>query len=290
MMVAPVDIIIPLRAVDFDRFEISLASYRHFWKLTHHISLFCRPEEKDEAARRFKAEDVSVFDKREICGPAWDIKRGWFRAQVVKMAAAKTLDGDFYLPSDPDIIVTREVTPATFFRDGRAPYYPERTLDQSVTPHEPDRFYSQQAIDKSWKPFCERLGFQFPERLVPRMVTPLSVQTARLSTEKLAEILGVVDWREAWRELCQSMRPSDFALYYLVGKATGNLAHFHYEQAFLGKNIRTIEEGAAWRPEECFRDGHTWFAIAVESKSGVSPEELRIRLRSWIPGLERKSA
>lgn len=279
-----IDIVIPLRAKDFERFSISLASYRYYWWIPYHIYLFCRPEERSEASCLFDASDVTVLDKREICGPAFEISGGWFRAQATKLAAAHLVGSTFYLPSDPDIITTRKVT-ESFFRNGKAPYYPRRKHHESVTPCEPERFYSPQAIEKSWRPMAKLLGVPMPDDIVPRMVTPLHTKLVLDALALLSDLGGNRDWREMWRELVGSMRPSDFALYYLVSHVRNDaLDKHHYPKPFLGKNVRTAEEAKQWRPSEVMNN-QDFFAMAVEAKSGISPRDLRERLRRWIPVL-----
>lgn len=122
-MTENLDLVVPAIARDKDRLDLFLASWRHNWKIPGKLYLFARDEEMHLFEGLASDPRIEVRTKRSLIGDAAyapGANSGWYRQQVVKLAAHTVVQGSFYCCLDADFLVTQPVQlPDLITADGR---------------------------------------------------------------------------------------------------------------------------------------------------------------------------
>jgi hypothetical protein len=186
---------------------------------------------------------------------------GWYRQQLIKLAAAELVGTDFYLTLDSDVICTRPTTVADLVRDGRG-----------VCEGRQDGKHDE------WYAWAERvLGVE--SRRTQHGVTPAVLAKAGVGAlaEHLAERAGA---DRTWRGYLMRNTPwTEYALYTTYLEHAGIYDRHHLrlgEGALYGNCVWSPEQYEGWEPS-----GEFHFTV-VQSTAGVEPEEIAGRVERLL--------
>jgi hypothetical protein len=235
--------------------------------------------------------------------------RGWYRQQLVKLAAADRVRGSAYLALDADVVMTRPAGPSELAPGGRALY---------AVLHEdshPDWYDASEAV----------LGLPAPRRGVLHAVTPamLSVGGVRELQDFLERKVARGLWSggarglrqraavaavraletgrrlaghaarpplRVWRAyLAASFRFTEYALYFTFLEATGAIDRHHVLSATplydVARSVwkRDAATFDAWDPAPLFGGAGPPYFVVVQSVAGVEVERVARKLAPWLP-------
>jgi hypothetical protein len=211
---------------------------------------------------------------------------GWYKQQVIKLAAAEHVNAPFMITFDADVLCTRPVGAADLVRDGKAACF--------VIPgdHHPGWYDGAEAT----------LRMRAPRRGVLHNVTP-----AVWSREGILELLAHLDevaragryasglrglqqrlfWglhrigrhrhERPWRAWLAASRPwAEYAMYFTYLEVTGHFERYHFYSDYCIYDVeRSIwwapKDFDAWDPTPLFEgSGPPYFAI-VQSNTHLDP-------------------
>lgn len=143
---------------------------------------------------------VRVVDEARLCPSVAD-ERGWYKQQIIKLAAAELIHTPWYLTLDADVVCVRHVNDSFLFPDGRAIWQRERV----------------RAHPEWWEGSREVLGTSRKLDLgqVVTGVTPALIHTA--SARELLERLAAVDRGCHWAATLvrlQHLNWTEYSLYW----------------------------------------------------------------------------
>lgn len=116
---------------DLDRFErLLLPSFRRFWQGPDQLEflLLVPPADVDCVRARIALGGgfpIRVLSEDAVC-PSLSGRLGWYKQQILKLAAARIVPTPWYLTLDADVMLRRAVSADELVRDGRAVFHSER--------------------------------------------------------------------------------------------------------------------------------------------------------------------
>jgi uncharacterized protein DUF6492 len=282
-MAAALTAVLPLKTVgshyaeNLGRCDLLMASLRAFsapglWRKIYVICPGSEARSVERAARAWQGLPIEVTGEDDLL-PFFDRypkTPGWFRQQLIKLNVASSLDTDFFLTLDPDVLLCKPVTFDDLCPGGRA-----------LTTLEPRR-----AHPEWWAASAALLGAE------PDLdARGLSVTPALLSREiclGLAAELGRrhgVDWRDALLAALPS-KWTEYTLYWLAAQKLGLADRFHLDPSeaggrqllAAGQNVWSKDDWASWRPERCFDPAEPGFFCVVQSNTRVPPDAVARRI------------
>ncbi|GAA0854833.1 DUF6492 family protein [Aliiglaciecola litoralis] len=213
--------------------------------------------------------------------------RGWRKQQIVKIAAHREFEDDFYITFDADVICLKPLTIDKLIDNGKA-----------LLQYEPRSFHP-----KWWKSSARLLNMSanVGDATKGMHVTPaiLSTALAKQLTEELAQV-----WKKNWVNAVCSLhnpkRPSnwrisrflmlkwtEYSLYYLCAMKNNNLDDYHvtagsqtHPQLMLIHDSHPYE---SWDTAKSFSDQCPGLFCVVGSKSRIEPEEVWQRISPFVP-------
>jgi hypothetical protein len=211
------------------------------------------------------------FDRiAALVGPRGGIVPGWYRQQLVKLAAADIVGSDFYLTLDADVICTRPTTAADLVRRGRG------ICDGRRLGRHPD-----------WHEWVERvLGIesrQTEHGVTPAVLSRDCVHALARHLEERSEAAGRPD---TWRGYLMRSTPwTEYALYTTYLEHAGLYDRYHLRVgsgAMYGNCVWSSEQYAGWDPAASFDPDARFRFSVVQSTAGVPAEELAVRLQPFL--------
>jgi hypothetical protein len=221
---------------------------------------------------------------------------GWYKHQLVKLAAAEVVTSAFYLTLDADVICTRSTTVEDLLPGGKSACF---------------------VIQKDWHPDWYEgaeavLGLRAPRRGILHNVTPVVWSKAAV-LELIDHIDGVAGratyargWRglqqrllfalhligphrrnRPWRAWLAASRPwSEYALYFTLLEATQRFDRYHFDSDYC---IYDVERSVWWKSDFDNWDaaslfegsGPPYFAV-VQSNSRVSVTRVWRKVSPWL--------
>lgn len=115
-----IDLVVPAIARDLTRLEILVRSLKRFWHIEGRRVLAIRKHEMP-LFQHF-APFMELVAKEDLIGPQpySEGMSGWYRQQMVKVAAANLFEG-VYVAIDSDCFAAKDLTWDTFVKDGKLP-------------------------------------------------------------------------------------------------------------------------------------------------------------------------
>jgi hypothetical protein len=265
------------------RFELALSSFLRYFRRedVHQFLVICPPADAAELADRLRQktadERFQVLSELEVCPELaddpqtlvdWPVpNRGWYRQQIIKLAAHERVKTTRYLTLDADILTVRRCAIGDLLRgsravcgtesvaDYRALYtaefaeveasrkrermqHAERVLGRARAPEHAARFYSETPV-------------LFDTEIVGRLAAHLAIQHRRPYRRALIDVLP-------WTEVC---------LYFCFLEAFG-LFDDRYVAA--GRNAILRLDDSLWQPADHYRAPRsldTWDAARVFSSA-----------------------
>jgi len=299
---AKLDAVVPLVAKDLKRFEIlarSLQMYMHdlgqLWVVVPAHELVHLRQQLSSVARKLPLQLVpETLWIPEMS--RFRYLKGWYRQQLVKLAASEFVETDFYLTLDADVICTRACSYDRLVLNGKAPCFV---------------FANRDHLD--WYDGAERvLGLSTGRRGELHNVTPCVL--ARSGVRELLHYLdqrarqrtwtaGIRGWQQRllyshyhraalstqspWRAWLAASTPwAEYALYYTFLEATDRFAEYHtYSDRCVYDVERSIwsrpESVETWDPRPLFLgQGPPYFAV-VQSNTRLDPRLISDKLAHY---------
>jgi hypothetical protein len=113
------------RVSDLERFlAIGLPSFHRYMakECVAELLVVSPPEDLGQVRTRLVRSahfPVRVVDETQLC-PSVAHERGWYKQQIIKLAAAELIDTPWYLTLDADVVCVRHLNDKFLFPDGRA--------------------------------------------------------------------------------------------------------------------------------------------------------------------------
>ncbi len=221
---------------------------------------------------------------------------GWYKHQLVKLAATDVVSSDYYLTLDADVICTRKTTTAALLPGGRSAC-----------------FVMHKEEHRDWYDGAEAvLGLHAPRKAVLHNVTPVVWSTAAVlglvtHVENVARrrsyARGLRGLRQrflfnvhlalarharpSWRAWLAASYPwSEYAMYFTWLEATGRFERYHFESDYCIYDVeRSVwyEEGFdAWEAAPLFQGiGPPYFAV-VQSNMRIPAARVWQKVSPWL--------
>lgn len=292
------DAVLPLTVADVARARLLFRSLTRFVEGLETVWVYT----PDDQAQTLQAELVGVPLPLRV-RPETDIVPelrpyahigGWYKQQMIKLAAARAVRGPFYLTLDADVVATRDLRVEQLTPEGRALTH---IINEDLHP----RWYRRVE---------SLLGEPLPRRGVVHNVTPavLSAPAAIELLDEMGERMrrgryspGLRGVRQRWARLRWGSRPdpghlyllaglpwTEYALYYSFVELRGRLEHHH---RISDRCIYDIEGSVwfrpqtrltHWDPAASFQgEGPPWFLV-VQSNTGLEPGEVERSLNKYF--------
>ncbi len=222
---------------------------------------------------------------------------GWYRQQLVKLAAAEYVSTSYYLTLDADVVCTRRATTAQLLPGGRAACF--------VIPRDdhPDWYDGAEAT----------LALRAPRRGVLHNVTPV-VWATEAVRDLLTHLDGVAERRSyasgvrglqqrlfftlhrlgphrqqrPWRGWLAASAPwAEYAMYFTWLEATGRFERYHFLSDYC---IYDIERSIWWKSDDfdgsdltpVFEGSGPPFFIVIQSNTRIVPGKIWQKLSPWL--------
>ncbi len=294
------DAVLPLVQKDLDRFSLLARSLeRHFHGLgTLFVVVPDRHLASLEAPVRRGALRIEVVPESRWVPEMASFRHlpGWYKHQLVKLAAAEFVASSYYLTLDADVVCTRRTSAEDLVPGGKSACF--------VIPRDehPDWYEGAEAV----------LGVRARRRGVLHNVTPVVWSKAAVleTIAHLDEIArrrsyarGLRGWRQRiffllhllgphrhrapWRAWLAASSPwSEYAMYFTYLEATGRFERYHFDSDYC---IYDVERSVWWRSDFDAWDatalfegqGPPYFAV-IQSNMGISAERVWQKVAPWL--------
>lgn len=202
---------------------------------------------------------------------------GWYRQQVIKLAAAERLKAPFFMTLDDDVILCKKLRRTDLFIGGRALLESNprtghadwwtgsaRLLRLPVDLSGPGMFVTPAILARS---ICRRLFEDLERHHARPWAETLLRQAAR-------------PWAPPW---------SEYALYYLAAESSGMLSELHAiagtdtpRRLWCPTHVWRRSDLEHWNVAECFDPSAAGFFTVVQSHLGISAAEIGSRIAPYL--------
>jgi hypothetical protein len=197
-------------------------------------------------------------------------RRGWWTQQILKLAASRIVESDFYLTLDADCLLVRNVSREALVRN-------ERGLVEYDSPNLRAKWYRASS---------RMLGL--PETVPAQSVsvTPFLLHTQ--TTIALTNYaVGLAREREvvSWQQMLMSQPGwTEYTLYHLFATFKGFWAAHHELESsdLIGPSIWFKQDAHEWAPREAFEGARKCFFIVVQSNTDIGAEWTRARVTQYL--------
>jgi hypothetical protein len=221
--------------------------------------------------------------------------RGWYRQQLVKLAIAERMSGEFYLTLDDDLLAVSDFSDRDILRAHRSPRTQDRAAHatRNLPPGSPENL-DEWLLWSARVLACEPLDYQ-PE-VTPSILSRSAVRNLAAHLEsrcrprarrwRIAALAGRLGFRPglaSWRgRLLASLPWTEYTLYdtYLVRHADFSRHHYAPDDTLpLGNAAWHARDFDDWRPRSHDALGRRLLFNLVQSRSGISPDQVVSRIR-----------
>jgi glycosyltransferase involved in cell wall biosynthesis len=303
---------------DFQRAQILLESFECFFNLEHHdrFIIVCPEKDRQRAAKLVspweKAINFRVLDENAVCpelgnDPETTDKwpkpnKGWYRQQIIKLAAFEHVRTPFYMTLDSDVLFVRDFDVHTLIRNGKAALnvqtesdyrnlYREETASSEIQVRDTRYRRAEKVID------CNRKA-QYANHWYGETPVLMSRHIVSALVQHLQDISGK-PWR---RYLLDSLPWTEYPLYFIFAEEQGLLERFYIPGN--ADSLLCLSK-SLWRPAEEYsvaRDLSTWdtdsifgtedagVAVVVQSYLGYPVTGVLNKIRPYISRLKHPPA
>jgi hypothetical protein len=221
---------------------------------------------------------------------------GWYKHQLVKLAAAEAVTSPYYLTLDADVICTRPTTTAELLPGGKSACF---VIERD---EHPQWYEGAEAV----------LGVRAPRRGILHNVTP-AVWAKEAVLELIEHLNGVATrrayasglrglqqrlfftlhkWgrhrrRAPWRAWLAASRPwAEYAMYFTLLEATGRFERYHFSSDYciydVDRSVWWKADFDAWDARPLFDgSGPPYFAV-IQSNTQVPAERVWQKVAPWL--------
>ena len=296
------DAVLPLISKDLPRVRLLLRSLNRFVEGLDTLWVYTPESQKEDIATAF--EGMGLKATVHVCPETELVPElrlfsgigGWYKQQMIKLAAARKVKSDFYLTLDADVVATRELSLSSLTPNNRALAY---IIQDDLHPH--------------WYQRVENLlGQKLRRKGVVHNVTPavLSSVAVGILLDTMGQRLDKGMWSPGIRGLKQrwvrfrsrssfdsghlfllaGLPWTEYALYYSFLEMEAIFDSYHQVSPACIYDIdRSVwyrpEKGlSAWDPKPSFQGrGPPWFLV-VQSNTHLDPRDVERVLGPLIDG------
>jgi hypothetical protein len=265
----------------FDRCRILLTSLSKFTAADFFETIFvvAPPREFPDVAtfcRTWNSLPLTVINEEGLLPALRDFPdlMGWYRQQLIKLAAANLVNTEFFLTLDADVILCKPLQIEILVRSGRALMHPE------------DRHLHT----NWWSSSAEVLGVAVNLSMPGMSVTPaiLSRTICQRLFSHLRERYGQ-HWASALMQRTDVVW-TEYTLYYLIAEHYGLLEKFHVTlpaapstRLLCPSNVWAEADFKRWDLDTCFDPTAPGFFTIMQSNTRIPTGEVRRRLTNYLP-------
>jgi hypothetical protein len=236
-----------------------------------HVLLFCRIE----ATLRSERIRIQVITETEVVPQLrlYEEAPGWYKQQVVKLAAHRIVNSPFYLLLDADLICTHEFSDLALIVDGKA------LTDWELKSLHTEWWQGSAAILKTFARL-DNFGFSVTPEVLSKYVGEKLLQHITNLYQK--------DWCEV---LLENRVWTEFTLYCLFATQEGYLDHFHHTKEWMEsyrkairsqQNVWLEEDFKTWRPKEAFSPEATGIFMVCQSNTQIHPKRVWRKVHRFL--------
>ena len=277
------DIVLPLKvgarpgSSDLDRFNLLLLPSfdRYFSDMSAlRFTLIVPREDMDLVARQvalLASYDVVLLCEDELCPDLRDMPgNGWFRQQILKLAAARLSGSAYYLVLDADVMLKRACSLRDWFPNGR-PF-----LQRGDVQSHWDWWMASRRVLAS--------RVELSERSRVMGVTPqfLHRETCLELHEAIASRNGATSW-ERFLMGSTDIPWTEYTLYWLYVMERGTARELYEDPGFgrpLSEGIWKRIQLNRWSLGRLFRSD-SWFVV-IQSNLGLDARMVHKRITPWL--------
>jgi hypothetical protein len=298
MIAGKLDAVLPLTIKDYERFRILNYSIKRFLECLNTLWIVTKNDEYKELSAKLTETNYHVFPEEEIIPelrfynpimrPVVSVRLrkssqlGWYVQQLIKMAIATTIETDFYLTLDADVICLKPVRYSDLVHNGRAV---TNTTNEDWHP--------------DWYRCAERvLGLRrsgITHGVTPAVLSKKAMIHLHDYLQAKSNILFKIVSRtvirdsrsehllRSWRSyLLRNIPWTEYSLYNTYLEATELFDEFHFRGGPYAiydtyNSVWDKHNACDWDPGRLNKD--SFFAV-VESFSGLTPEYVMKRVES----------
>lgn len=284
-----IDAVLPLKLGDWERFCILDATIRRSLHLLGTCWIVTPDKDFRELSARIDDTRYQVMPESEIVPEFQQAHNmnGWFKQQLIKVAAAEKMATEFYLVLDADVVCIRNVRYSDLIKDGRAASYVQ-----------------SRDIHPEWYQWAERV-LGLPRSGACHAVTPavfareavLKLQqylselahqnksTSRNTNfsspaQRTKKSLGAKHPRPWVLYLLRELPWTEHSLYNTFLEATSQLEQYHFRTRQPLYSTHSLWEEAqipSWNPHLEDDDGSLF--LVVQSSTCIDPQVVRAKLQ-----------
>jgi hypothetical protein len=206
---------------------------------------------------------------------------GWYLQQIIKIAAAKMVSSPFYILLDSDVIVTRKVSAADLFIEGKA------ICTREKDPETHNDWYEATSKEFGFPDSGWRYGvtpFLFSKEAVGSLIAFLDQQRKHDWRDFPAGILARLN--DSWRSYLMRKRMwTEVSLYFQFLESRGRLEHYHAPQANGLISSRSIwtEDHLGWLDDPAWHESlpHGGPFLVVQSRLPISDTVVWDKLKCY---------
>jgi Family of unknown function (DUF6492) len=198
---------------------------------------------------------------------------GWFKQQLIKLAAHSIVNSPFYLVLDADVICAQPFSEDSLLVD-----------DKALTDWEWKSTHKEW-----WQGSAEILQYKEPLKGFGMSVTP-AVLSGRICKELLSHVGEL--YNEHW---CSALlrRPiwTEFTLYCLYATRMNLMMQYHHSRPWMVRHRKALRSGhnvwferdfQKWVPSSAFAPGSRGIFMVCQSNTQIDPDRVREKLRGFL--------
>jgi hypothetical protein len=270
-----------LYADNFGRCQILLTSLSRFAAtgLFETIFVIAPPREFPYVAkfcRTWNSLPLTVINEEDLLPALRDFPKcgGWYRQQLIKLAAANLVSTEFFLTLDADVILCKPLRLENLVRSGRALLHPA----------------DRHKHTNWWEGSSQVLGVSANLSMPGMSVTPAIL--SQTLCQRLFSHLTERYWQHWASVLMQrtDMVWTEYTLYYLIAEHYGLLEKFHVTlpaapgtRLLCPSNVWREADFERWDLDTCFDPTAPGFFTIMQSITRIPAREVRRQLMNYLP-------
>jgi hypothetical protein len=221
---------------------------------------------------------------------------GWYRQQILKLAAAEHVRTEYYLTLDADVVCTRATSADVLLPRGKSACFIMQNDEHSAWYEGAEaalRVRAPRGVLHNVTPvvWAKAGVLQLIARLDDVARRRLYAPGLRGCQQRLLfalHQLGPHRKKPPWRAWLAATRPwAEYAMYFTLLEATGKFEQYHFDSDYCIYDIErsiwwTPADFDAWDPAPLFEgSGPPYFAV-IQSNTGLEPELVWHKLSPWL--------
>ncbi len=264
---------------DLDRSKILLRSLSRFWNGSQplHVTIVASNNDLHTIKSELHSDvlDIGFVEETDLlpCLRSMDDVPGWYKQQVLKLAAHKVVAAPFYLLLDADVICTKAFSEESLIINGKA------LTDWESRNMHPDW----------WKASAKILNVDEQPELPGMSVTPetLSKDICALLEAYLQETHA----QNGWEYLLKERNWTEYSLYSTFALSQSLMLRYHHPIEWMTQNnvalrsshcVWGLDGVDSWTPACAFTPNSKGFFIVFQSNTRVPPASIYSRISEFF--------